>query len=59
MKGWFSDVDREAISPFVWQPCFDTDLGHIPSFQLWFENKEACDKWIRENVLDAKMLEDA
>lgn len=52
-KGWFADSDRDATSEFKWQPCFDTDAGHTPSFQVWFVSKAECEKWIAENVIGA------
>lgn len=52
-KGWFADRDREATEPHVWQPCFDTNQGHIPCFEVWFSTKAECEAWIAENVIGA------
>ena len=45
---WFADVDTEQLEPYVWQPCLETGTGHVPSFEVWFDSKEACEDWIRQ-----------
>lgn len=54
--GWLSDIDREASGPYIWQPCFETGAGHIPSLPLWFTSKEECDAWIAEHLIGADWL---
>jgi hypothetical protein len=53
---WFADIDDEdGIPPYVWQPCLETETGHIPSIGIWFQSKEICEDWIRENLLGATL----
>lgn len=55
---WFADVDPSATTEtYRWQPCLETGTGHIPSFEMWFDSKEACEEWIREHVLGAVLCE--
>ena len=49
--GWFSDIDTEQTGDYIWQPCLQLDGGHCPCFQVWFDSKEACDAFIRDEVL--------
>ena len=50
-RGWFADFDREAASEYAWQPCLETGVGHIPSFEVWFRTKAECEQWIKDNVI--------
>lgn len=52
---WFADVDDEQDGDYVWQPCLETGVGHIPCFEVWFNSKEACEDWIREFVIGAEL----
>jgi hypothetical protein len=51
--GWFADVDNAEPPemPGKWQPCLETGTGIIPSFDMWFDTKEACETYIREELL--------
>ena len=49
--GWFADIDDEQDGTDVWQPCLETGTGHIPSFEVWFPSKQACEQWIAKNVI--------
>ena len=55
---WVADVDPEQDGPYRWQPCLETRVGHIPSFEVWFDTKEACEDWIREFVIGAELRTD-
>jgi hypothetical protein len=52
---WFADVDREAVAPYVWQPCLETETGHIPCFEVWFRTERECEDWIRQFVVGAPL----
>ena len=50
--GWFADVDQEQCDTAQkWQPCLETGTGHIPCFEVWFDTKEACEAYIRDEIL--------
>jgi len=55
MSHWFADVAQDSKPPYVWQPCLETGTGHIPCFEVWFDSKEACEDWIRQNVIGADL----
>lgn len=57
--GWFSDIDREEApsGTHQWQPCLQLE-GWCPSIDVWFESKEACDEFIRTEILGKPMLPD-
>lgn len=55
-RGWFADIDADAPASHQWQPCFETGEGHIPCFQIWFETRDQCERWIQENLLGVGML---
>lgn len=48
--GWFADIDVEQRPPYIWQPCLETPIASL-SFQIWFTSKEACEKYIEEDIL--------
>jgi len=56
--GWFADVSPDEIGDYHWQPCFETGLGHIPCFDIWFKTRAECETWIRENVLAHNVMLD-
>lgn len=59
MKGyWFAAVDDNTPVPYVWQPCLETEEGHIPCFEVWFETQEACEEWIEKYVIGRKLRRD-
>lgn len=59
-SGWFADPsdpeDRDERWP--WQAFIQTAGGCYP-LPLWFETKEACERFIRDDVLGRGMLDDA
>lgn len=56
-RGWFSDIDDETTLRGVpmWQPCLQAD-GVIVSLDIWHETKEACDAFIRDEILGKGMI---
>ena len=58
MFGWFADVDEDsAINEYSWRPYLQCD-GYVAGLDIWFETEEACNQWIRENVLDKRLIDD-
>lgn len=57
-QGWFSDCGdvSKQTGAYIWQPCLQLGGGHIPCFEVWFDSKEACDEFIRDEVLGQTWL---
>jgi hypothetical protein len=49
--GWFADVSNAEQMPGMWQPCLETGTGHIPCFDVWFNSREECEAYIRDELL--------
>lgn len=49
--GWFADVDQDQTGEYVWQPCLNSNSGHIPCFEVWFKTKAECEDYIRDSIL--------
>lgn len=56
-KGWFADVDPDAGTRFIWQPCLQLE-GACSALDIWFENEEDCLEFIRTEILPLGMLDD-
>jgi hypothetical protein len=57
--GWFSDVSEDApTDSHRWQPCLQLD-GMCLSFDIWHDTKEACDEFIRTEIVGRPWLPDS
>ena len=54
--GWFADIDEESPEGYPWQPCLQLDM-HCVDIEVWFESREACEQFIRDEILGKPMLE--
>lgn len=52
MRGWFADIDDDPDrgSRFQWQPNIQVG-GAILPLPVWFETREGCERFIREEIV--------
>lgn len=58
MSHWVADLDTEQVeigSSMLWQPCLDTEEGHIPCLPVWFGSRQECEDWIRRYAVGADL----
>ena len=56
--GWFADVADEEDTPnprAPWQPVIQT-AGCCFPLPVWFESREACEQFIRADILGRELL---
>lgn len=56
-KGWFADVDKDAGTRFIWQPCLQLE-GGVSELPIWFESEADCLEFIKTDVIGLGMLND-
>jgi len=49
-KMWFADIDEDAPPGSPWRPYLQLD-GCVAVVENWFDTKEDCEWFIRENLL--------
>lgn len=57
VRGWFADGSDDAPKGYPFQPCLQLD-GMCMSSTVWFQTREECEQWIRENVIGQRMYDD-
>jgi hypothetical protein len=57
-QGWFSDIDPDTAidDTFRWQACLQLE-GWCPTIDVWFDTKEDCDTFIRDEVVGKPALD--
>jgi hypothetical protein len=57
IQGWFADQDdRDGTREMRWRPYLQGEAACIP-LDIWFDTKDACEGYIREQVIGAGMLD--
>lgn len=54
--GWFACYEDERGTAFPWTPALQCEGSLCPNFDVWFESKEACEDFIRTEILGKPLL---
>jgi hypothetical protein len=54
--GWFADTSEDSPKDYPWQPCLQLDM-YCADIDIWFESREACEQWIKNELLGKEMLQ--
>ena len=59
-RGWFSEWDEDQKdTSFTWRPVLQLDGFMVTCQGPWFDSEEACDEFIREDIVGRGMWADA
>ena len=52
VHGWYADRRApEAGARAMWQPCLQNDFSGIVELDMWFDDRETCEWFIRKHLV--------